>query len=166
MHISDYEDTKQRIKAVVSTYRNGPGKDNYTWGVKEKYRVPTGFMVMLGITAFYSLNMIAAGWTGGFDVAAWLIVASFILAVSFQIISRKIARLKEKVWHNDIVSDDDILQLCENPALKVVIRKYIADGCTMTYTDLSDNMDSYLHEMKVLLKQESRENLLKMIDQA
>jgi hypothetical protein len=166
MCISDYDDAKQRIETVVSTYRNGAGKDSYTWGVKRKYKLPTELLVVLGAAAFFSLNIIAAGWKGGFDVVSWFLIAFFILAVAYQIVSGKIARLKEKVWHDDMVSDDDILNLCENPALKLVIRSRIADGYTMTYTDLSDYMDIYLHEMEELRKQDSRESLLKRIDQA
>lgn len=165
MCMSDYDDAKQRIETVVSEYRNGKGKDNYTWDVKQKYRVPTEIMIMLAVAAFFSLNMIGAGWKGGFDVVAWCIIAFFILAVAYQIVTRKIARFQEKVWQNDIVSDDDILSLCENPLLKVVIRKHILNKFDLTYTALSDYRDELLGELETLHKTESRERLIQKIDE-
>ncbi|EOR7867407.1 hypothetical protein FYL99_RS20250 [Escherichia coli] len=158
-------DAQQRIENVVNQYRKNIGEFTLTWKVKENFRLPDWIIIWLSVMTFFSINIILAGWIGPMETIAWCIIALFIMAIMYWFISKTFKCFKEKVWHSDQVSVDDLLYICENNGLKPLIKEDIQSGCVLTYASLLEKLPDYLSRIEAYHAKIQKEELIRRIDQ-
>ncbi|AYN25563.1 hypothetical protein D8682_00345 (plasmid) [Buttiauxella sp. 3AFRM03] len=159
-----HADAHERIEKVVTRYRENEGSENFTYEVKDKYYLSKAAMTVLTIPG--SLLLAIAWKTSSVTIRFYSLamLSVIFLIIAFPVIAHFFKAFQERVWKDDFVSDDDILYLCENDNLKLVIVEEIKAGMELTYTDLYKNKDDYIDRSYWLRKQEMKKGLLSKIE--
>ena len=157
-------DAGERIDTVVERFRATAGPEYYVWKLKYiddllSFKIPImppgiilAFTILMGLLATKSY------------LCLFILIGSII---SLNLMTR-IARgriLKEKIWMRDYVSNEDILYLCRNRALSIIIHDEVEDGMCYTHTYLLKNKNRYLNEMRNAVGRRKKRELLDQIKQ-
>lgn len=160
----DIADAGERIDTVVKRFRMTAGTDFYIWKLKyiDNNRLLDELASpgpIFGAFVFVMIQLLFKNY---------LIVVTLVCLVAVCYISARIARgriLKEKIWKNDYVSNEDILYLCQNRALSIIIHDEVEDGMCYTHTYLLKNKNRYLNEMRNAVGTRKKRELLEQIKQ-
>jgi len=160
----DIAEAGERIDTVVERFRATAGPECYIW--KLKYIDDNRLLdelaspgAIFGAFVFVMIQLLLKNY---------LIVVTFVCLVAVCNISARIARgriLKEKVWKNDYVSNEDILYLCQNRALSIIIHNEVEDGVCYTHSFLSTYKDRYLGTMRGYIERKKKREFLEQIKQ-
>ncbi|EFR6141860.1 hypothetical protein HYK36_004244 [Salmonella enterica] len=155
------------IENVVADYRNDETRTNFGWRVKPKYQISAelfGICMVLALVFLFGINMGILSYDNNRLVMILAFVPLSILIVAYSITIR-FKYFKEKYWHNDTVSDDDILRLCDNSDLKPLIKDEIEHGYKLTYSSLLEELPDYLSRIEAYHAKIQKEELIRKIDQ-
>lgn len=145
MNADHGQDVKGRIVRVIDRFRSNAGPEFYTYKLKYIDDIDLDPVALLGIVmacVFIPFKLITDG-----NVFYGILL---IVWMSLFLILKSYARgkiLKEKVWKNDFVSDEDILYLCENEKLKPILIEELKAGVRHTYSRLESKQKYYVESV-------------------
>ncbi|HDS3501243.1 TPA: hypothetical protein QIR73_002112 [Enterobacter cloacae] len=163
MNSEQVNDARQQIEKVVADYRNVPGRTNYDWQVQKQFAYGELIYICGFMMAGANFLMLFAETYTVTKIISAMILMILLMFFIFKIATLVFKRFQEKVWHNDTVSERDILYLCENPALKTVIAEDIRNYPELTYSFLLSNLPRYSREIALAESKMYREGLLQKI---
>ncbi|EKH8025190.1 TPA: hypothetical protein OR518_003655 [Escherichia coli] len=139
------QDVKGRIDRVIDRFRSNAGPEFYNYKLKYIDDIDLDPVALLAIAmacVFIPLKLITDGNVFyGILLMVWMPL--FLILKSYA--RGKI--LKEKVWENDFVSDEDILYLCENEKLKPILIEELKAGTRHTYSRLESKKKYYVESV-------------------
>ncbi|WP_303745480.1 hypothetical protein [Enterobacter hormaechei] len=154
----------ERIDTVVERFRATAGPENYFWKLKyfddydlfDAMTLPPGIVFGLGIVTTLIMTK---------NYLSLIILVGLITVYYFATRFARGKILKEKIWKRDYVSNEDILYLCRNRALSIIIHDEVEDGMCYTHTYLLKNKNRYLNEMRNAVGRRKKRELLEQIKQ-
>lgn len=156
---------RQHIENVVAGYRSDETRTNYRWQIKEEYQTNfTLFVICLMGGMLFFVGVMAGSLKFARHVA-WFGFSPAVFLTMYYIVTVKNKFFQQKSWFNDAVSEEDILQLCENLDLKPLIKDDIERGELLTYTLLLERLPNYLSRIEACYAKKERERLLRKIDE-
>lgn len=157
----DIADAGKRINTVVKRFRETAGPEFYIWKLKyiddsDVLDSPLTFMIVIALGLALLFN-------GGYVVAAIYLVVIISALVVIHISRGRI--LKEKVWKKDYVSNEDILYLCDNRALSIMIHDQVENGVCFTHSSLLEFRCKYIATMRNVIDKKKKNAFLEQIKQ-
>ena len=157
-------DAGERIDTVVERFRATAGSEFYIWKLKyfDDSKIIDALSSPQAIVYGFLIAVLLIGTKNYF------ILIVFIGLISACLYGTRIARgriLKEKIWKRDYVSNEDILYLCRNRALSIIIHDEVEDGMCYTHTYLLKNKNRYLNEMRNAVGRRKKREFLEQIKQ-
>nr|EES0545454.1 hypothetical protein [Escherichia coli] len=157
-------DATQRIEKVVADYRNTPGRSNYDWQVKEVYKYGELIYICGNVLAGVSILMFFADTYIFTKIVCAITFILLFVAFIFKLSTFIFRQFQEKIWHNDTVSESDILYLCENMGLKSVITEDIRTYPELTYSFLVASRSRYVKEIALQDTKKYRDKLIAKLE--
>lgn len=145
MNADHGQDVKGRIERVIDRFRSNAGPEFYTYKLKYIDDIdldPITVLIIVMACVFIPSKLITDG--------NFFYGVLFIVLITLFLILKPYARgkiLKEKVWENDFVSDEDILYLCENEKLKTILIEELEAGARHTYSRLESKQKYYVESV-------------------
>ncbi|EPM9499505.1 hypothetical protein ACTT7V_003285 [Escherichia coli] len=159
------EDARARLEKVVEGYRNDITRTNYKWKIKKIHCYPDEFYLFFG--AMGVIGLLFAFLNSNISMYEKILTSLAVITSTFFYIYIVLTRLfkvfMEKKWEYDFVSEEDVLYLCGNPGLKVVISEAIKKDHQLTYTSLVERADMYIASMETKCYKEAQVELLEKI---
>lgn len=160
----DIAEAGERIDTVVERFHATIGLERYIWKLKnvndldffDFTDMPPATIATCGIG-------VALLWTESYVSMAILsgLITIFYLWTRFA----RVKIFKKKIQKRDYVSNEDILYLCRNRALSIIIHDEVEDGMCYTHTYLLKNKNRYLNEMRKAVGKRKNGELLDKIKQ-
>lgn len=160
----DIAEAGERIDTVVKRFRATAGPECYIWKLKyfDDYELFDAMFSPPGIV-FGGLIVTSLIWN-----KYYLTLVILILLLTAYYFFTRFARgriFKEKIWKKDYVSNEDILYLCRNPALSIIIHDEVENGVCYTHSYLAENKTKYLGMIKDFAEHNKKLALLEQIKQ-
>lgn len=160
----DIAEAGERIDTVVKRFRATAGPECYIWKLKyfDDFELFDAMLSPVGIVTggLIILGMLACGYNLGL-----IILIGLIIAYSFFTRFSRGRIFKEKIWKKDYVSNEDILYLCRNRALSIIIHDEVENGVCYTHSYLVESKTKYLDMMKDCAEQNKKLAFLEKIKQ-
>ncbi|EJN2727545.1 hypothetical protein NPT29_004311 [Salmonella enterica] len=145
MNTDHGQDVKGRIDCVINRFRSNAGPEFYTYKLKYIDDIDLDIRTILCFSVIFVFVPLTVFTDGklSYSILYIALLGLGVLGISFA--RGKI--LKEKVWENDFVSDEDILYLCENEKLKPILIEELKAGAHHTYSSLESKQKYYIESV-------------------
>ncbi|ENU4835479.1 hypothetical protein ACFH4J_003463 [Escherichia coli] len=160
----DIAEAGERIDTVVERFRATAGPECYIW----KLKYFDDFRIFDVLTSPQGAVWVCLIVTAHIATKHYITPIIFIGVLTAFYIFCRIARgriLREKIWKKDYVSNEDILYLCRNRALGIIIHDEVEDGVCYTHRYLLKNKDEYLDMMRSAIGKKKKQQFLNQIKQ-
>lgn len=145
MSIDPVKDANHRLKKVVKTYRSSAGLSNYSWKTKEEFRLTKReLMLVTWMASVMALVYVLPSEDEYLNKILMFTLPLLGCVVFYLIIVNTVKTLKEQVWADDYVSEEDLIYLTENADLKSFLLSAFNKPLAITYTHLDKNRDLIL----------------------
>lgn len=158
-------DARARIEKVVSDYRSDEARTNFKWVVKKEHCYEDEYYLFFGAIGiigllFALLSSDISTYEKTLTSLAVITSACFYTYITF---TRLFKIFKERKWEYDFVSEEDVLYMCGNHGLKLVISEALKKDHQLTYTSLVERADMYIATMETKCIKEAQAGLLEKI---
>ncbi|WLZ51983.1 hypothetical protein QPR65_22350 (plasmid) [Enterobacter hormaechei] len=160
----DIAEAGERIDTVVKRFRATAGPECYIW----KLKYFDDFRLFKAMTSPQGAVLGCLIVTGLIPTKSYLTLLIIIGVITAFYIFCRIARgriLREKIWKKDYVSNEDILYLCRNRALGIIIHDEVEDGVCYTHRYLLKKKTEYLDMMRIAIGRKRKQEFLNQIKQ-
>lgn len=143
--IDPVKNANYRIKKIVKTYQATPGLTNFTWVTKKDFRLEKRDLLLLIWMAAVMAGVYILPSEDGY-LQEIFICASILFCggITYLSIVNGLKMFKEKIWHDDYVSEEDLLYLGENDDLNACLLSQYTVPSTITYSGLEKNREIIL----------------------
>lgn len=139
------KDANHRLKKVVTIYRSSAGLSNYSWKIKEEFKLTKReLMLLTWMASVMALVYVLPSEDEYLNKIMMFTLPLFGCLVFYLIIVNSLKTFKEKVWSDDYVSKEDLIYLAESADLKTYMLTTFNKPLAITYSHLDKNRDLIL----------------------